>query len=575
MRSFDSTFNRVYFGQHRAEPSSIARALAQARIQDLDFVVTPIRQASHGKFDDLIDTRNVPSSSMSSSVVGVLSDLDVETCLHPERIVAEWSWAVHCSFYAVVLNSDGAHSEQVTKLVSQYYETHGPDLCLTRLWISVDVGSWQVWDRIRRDALHPARLCVYLRIENMHQISQNCLDRWLGEPVAVFELPPGFEESETTLKFAQQLIQRNAQPVLRDSAGIRHIFEYLEKSPPLTWEEAYVSPYHDQLQLPLQPLAENMENTVYETFEEDRMKYDLYERAIHQGLVDFLKSHKRREIRISVVGAGRGGLIDSAIRAISRISDDSMSFYIDGVEKNPNAARTLRYKVRDDALWCSDRRTEITIVESDMRSWKPSTLVDIMVSELLGSFGDNEASPECIFGAWSCLNPDGGICIPQRYVSSLEPVSCEKAWVTARETHKLEHLLVSALYSCYKPCNPEFLFEFDHRSPPGPSDRSKTLSWVVDIDSTIHGFVGFFHCELYGDVVLSIHPPTKSSDMVSWFPAFLPLKDPLHVASGQTISARVDRKVQADKLWFEWTVTAPIPQATNNSNGAVYTIGLS
>jgi protein arginine N-methyltransferase 5 len=409
----------------------------------------------------------------------------------------------------------------------------------------------------------------------MDQISQNCFDRWLGEPVAVFELPLGFEESESTLKFARQLIQRNAQPVLMDSAGIRHIFEFLEKSPALTWEQAYIGPYHDQLQLPLQPLADNMENTVYETFEEDRMKYDLYEKAIHQALVDLLKSHKRREIRISVLGAGRGGLIDSVIRAISRIPDESLSFFIDGVEKNPNAARTLRYKVRDDGLWCSDRRTEITIVESDMRSWKPSTLVDIMVSELLGSLGDNEASPECIYGAWSCLNPDGGICIPQRYVSSLEPVSCEKAWVAARETHKLEHLLVSALHSCYKPCLPEYLFEFDHRFSPSSSDRSKTLSWVVDNDSTIHGFSGYFHCDLYGDVVLSIHPPTKSEDMVSWFPAFLPLKHPLYLASGQRLCVRVDRKVQADKLWFEWTVTGPIPQPTNNSNGAVYTIGLS
>ena len=34
-----------------------------------------------------------------------------------------------------------------------------------------------------------------------------------------------------------------------------------------------------------------------------------------------------------------------------------------------------------------------------MRSWQAECKADIMVSELLGSFGDNELSPECLDGA--------------------------------------------------------------------------------------------------------------------------------------------------------------------------------
>ena len=41
----------------------------------------------------------------------------------------------------------------------------------------------------------------------------------------------------------------------------------------------------------------------------------------------------------------------------------------------------------------------VTIVHEDMRSWQPECKADIMVSELLGSFGDNELSPECLDGA--------------------------------------------------------------------------------------------------------------------------------------------------------------------------------
>ena len=41
----------------------------------------------------------------------------------------------------------------------------------------------------------------------------------------------------------------------------------------------------------------------------------------------------------------------------------------------------------------------VTVVSSDMRQWSAPESADIIVSELLGSFGDNELSPECLDGA--------------------------------------------------------------------------------------------------------------------------------------------------------------------------------
>jgi hypothetical protein len=38
-----------------------------------------------------------------------------------------------------------------------------------------------------------------------------------------------------------------------------------------------------------------------------------------------------------------------------------------------------------------------------MRVWDAPRKADIMVSELLGSFGDNELSPECLDGAQNFL----------------------------------------------------------------------------------------------------------------------------------------------------------------------------
>lgn len=62
-----------------------------------------------------------------------------------------------------------------------------------------------------------------------------------------------------------------------------------------------------------------------------------------------------------------------------------------------------------------------------MRHWRAPEQADILVSELLGSFGDNELSPECLDGAQSFLKPDG-ISIPASYTSFLHPVTTHKLW---------------------------------------------------------------------------------------------------------------------------------------------------
>lgn len=43
------------------------------------------------------------------------------------------------------------------------------------------------------------------------------------------------------------------------------------------------------------------------------------------------------------------------------------------------------------------------VIHTDMRYWTPPEKCDILVSELLGSFGDNELSPECLDGCHEVL----------------------------------------------------------------------------------------------------------------------------------------------------------------------------
>ena len=67
-----------------------------------------------------------------------------------------------------------------------------------------------------------------------------------------------------------------------------------------------------------------------------------------------------------------------------------------------------------------------------MRSWNAPMKADVIISELLGSFGDNELSPECIDGAQRFLAEDG-VCIPTSYTAALTPVSAPVLWASARQ----------------------------------------------------------------------------------------------------------------------------------------------
>jgi len=95
-----------------------------------------------------------------------------------------------------------------------------------------------------------------------------------------------------------------------------------------------------------------------------------------------------------VLGAGRGPLVKASLRASERAKREIKVW---AVEKNPNAVVTLLNLKRDE--WGS----KVTVVSSDMRDWKGGEKADILVSELLGSFGDNELSPECLDGAQHLL----------------------------------------------------------------------------------------------------------------------------------------------------------------------------
>ena len=64
------------------------------------------------------------------------------------------------------------------------------------------------------------------------------------------------------------------------------------------------------IQAPLQPLADNLDSAVYNTFEQDLTKYRKYREAVEAALKDIGETGRHaEEAVVYVLGAGRGPLV--------------------------------------------------------------------------------------------------------------------------------------------------------------------------------------------------------------------------------------------------------------------------
>lgn len=422
-----------------------------------------------------------------------------------------------------------------------------------------------------------------------------------------------------------------AHTALKRSLAIQnaHVsyMKYLERQqPPLTLlENSTLTSFQDWLQSPLQPLSDNLESATYEMFEGDPVKYNLYEEAITAAMAEWKELKKptssvpydnntkpaQPELIVAVAGAGRGPLVTRVLRAAERTSTPIQLW---ALEKNQNAyVYLLRQNERE---WGG----KVKVVKTDMRDWPGpvpdgyndviTTKVDILVTELLGSFGDNELSPECLDGIQKHIAKPHGISIPESYTAWLSPISTPRIFTdlssrvigdaNAFETPWVTRLYQIDFVSQKVPDKPRFqqAWEFIHpvqhsligeweEEHGDPAPRLRTLGGGAMNNSgglnehntrhchltfycrprgVIHGLAGFFESTLYRPQVegrdlieLSILPEQidkKSKDMISWFPIFFPLKTPLYFPQDSELEVSMWRQTDDTKVWYEWRVEA-------------------
>jgi type II protein arginine methyltransferase len=487
-------------------------------------------------------------------------------------------------------------------------------------------------------------------LSKAHQMILTALLRRVGRTVKVLVQPP-----PPTINNQQQHSPLKLTPDQLGPSGTLPYQQYLQHLRSSRAEitsaldsanAAMEYDYLDALQTPLQPLADHLEFQTYEVFEQDPVKYAQYQAAVLQAMSDFsatatathsaggtvvtrsttssstdmdttTNTESSRTFIILVVGAGRGPLVTCCLHAYEQLNNNTnVQLQVFAVEKNPSAVLYLRSKQALD--W---KNSPVQVVHSDLRKLNAAELfgsstqtAHLVVSELLGSFGCNELSPECLDALFHETDVCGPrtVSIPARYTSHAAPVSSIKLHQAVKQ-HALYPVAadctVTAITGITKAMETPYVvrthaasqthiatdcWSFVHPSAATATrDRYVHLqfpatdptyatacgsgygamdeiavaalgncnsSTVEPLPWTCTGILGTFTADLYYSAVtnqmtqISTVPHAFSVGMFSWFPLYFPISQPVLVPAGAAVHADIWRKCDAAKVWYEWSV---------------------
>ncbi|KAK8094063.1 PRMT5 arginine-N-methyltransferase [Apiospora hydei] len=521
----------------------------------------------------------------------------------------------------------------------------------------IDIFStWDSWNVIRTTCTYDSRLSVAVRVPRVLPEKQ-VQTRWFSEPLQYLTFgPSSFQPNKSgnpslskhhqemigsymKLKHAPYFLLCDVGPELKDSPETlqesavpaeaawpslseasqqptRTTPKYFKTNPYASYlryvesqqeplsalERSTLSNFQDWLQSPLQPLSDNLESVTYEVFEGDPVKYNQYEAACAEALTEWAQHKKPTSsstgaVVIAVAGSGRGPLVTRALKASETTG---VPVQVWAVEKNPNAYVYLLRQNQRETSGVGHRRREPLYGK-----------VDILISELLGSFGDNELSPECLDGIQHVLAKPHGISIPKSYTAHMSPISTPRihADISQRlpmDPHGFETPWVVRLFQLdfvaeKVPGHARFqqAWEFVHPLPEstmtmvdarrsggvvgggggsmaggvGANDHNSRhchLTFVCRSRGVIHGLAGYFESVLYEHmetgktpVELSTLPNNidrKSKDMISLFYDVWP-KTNVYAATSllppdTELEVSMWRQTDDKQVWYEWMVEA-------------------
>lgn len=167
---------------------------------------------------------------------------------------------------------------------------------------------WKVWSFFHKQLNYCAGVQPCLRLTPFTP-DPSVLDLWKAESVESFILPISLfswsADNKVSLpSWCEELIcwYKYSKPIrliiegecTDESQQLRIIFNYFQhlfqNAPSLSPFEQQLVRYDDMVQLPLQPLMDNLQNATYDVFERDHVKYQLYEQALEEVLGSYVRS---------------------------------------------------------------------------------------------------------------------------------------------------------------------------------------------------------------------------------------------------------------------------------------------
>lgn len=322
--------------------------------------------------------------------------------------------------------------------------------------------------------------------------------------------------------------------------------------------------WENVLQLPMQPLSENLSDDLYESFESCPVKYISYKEAARLAIED-LAEKRKGDIILYVLGAGRGGIVNKLVELVNELEtsnkiDSEVTIY--ALDKNPVSLDSLRRLSKEK--W-NLKRNIVEVIEGDMRKFQPSRKCHIIVSELLGSFADNELSPECLVGLENIYgeDPDNVIMIPQKYTSFVNPANLP--FITKEARKGINRCFVCKIKGERRIGKPQKCFTFHHPKTKIEECYSSTEFHMTEGRETLNCIIGYFECNLYGNIGFSTNPDPSDGDlpfsknMISWHPFLFVLDEDLQCRKGDIVEIEIWRKFNENKVWYEWKVTVWLP----------------
>lgn len=498
-----------------------------------DFVAVPLSHGGEAPFSDLA----LPTPTWQSHVVGLSAASDAA------GLTRELSFARHLGLPAVVVPLRLAEqTAALRRIVAHLSDDRAPPVLIRADWTE---SAWRRWHRVRRMGAYDRRLMLCLDAST----APPALERFVAEPVECLFIAGDWDRDVVRRLFrnrTERLIL--TEPDLDRRKELEGLFRQAWRD--ASEKERFVADREEDLVPPVQPLSDHIPSSTYAHFEEAGPKYDAYFGAIRAAL----EAHQPRVV--TVAGAGRGPLVQALLQAAGLVGQEPTVY---ALEKNPNAVITLKDRNRRE--W----KEQVRVVEADMRAWEPPEPSNLVVSELLGGFGDNELSPECLDGVERFLAPDG-VVIPSRSISYLAPLFAPRLANVSPGRPVGITLSRTRLLAEPKPC-----FTFEHPRGEGDRDnrRERCFSFITTADGVLDGFVGFFEAELYGDTRISTRPATATPKMEGWAPLFFPLPRPVDVRSGDEIRATFFRDTDGRRVWYEWVLEAPEVLPIQNAGGRV------